>query len=126
MSASLIEEAKQEAEEPPPPPPKLQAPPPVFVAMPDVAITEAPSADNAIKDTTNVKTVAPPPPPKADVIVGPRSNPRRPNTGADDIYPAMSRRLGEEGSVILLLHRQRRRQSDRRQGPDQQRLRPSR
>jgi len=104
METRLIEEAKQEIDEPPPPPPKFQAPPPVFVPMPDVAITE-PVTDNssAIANTTNQKPVAPPPPVAKDVIVPPRQNPRRPNTGAEEIYPAMSRRLGEEGTTVLLL-----------------------
>jgi protein TonB len=103
METRLIEEAKIEEDAPPPPPPKFQAPPPVFVDMPVVAITEAPAETSAIVNTTNVKPVAPPPPPKADVVILPRSNPRRPNTSTEEIYPAMSRRLGEEGSVILLL-----------------------
>ena len=104
METRLIEEAKQEAEEPPPPPPKFQAPPPVFVPMPDVAITEPVAETTTITNTTNQRPVAPPPPVvKQDVIVPPRTNPRRPNTGAEDIYPAMSRRLGEEGTTVLLL-----------------------
>lgn len=102
LETRLIEEAKIEEDAPPPPPPKFAPPPPVFVDMPVVAITEA-STTSAIQNTTNVRPVAPPPPPKADVVVAPRQNPRRPNTGAEDMYPAMSRRLGEEGTVVLLL-----------------------
>lgn len=102
LETRLIEEAKIEEDAPPPPPPKFAPPPPVFVDMPVVAITEAVTT-SAIQNTTNVRPVAPPPPPKADVVVAPRQNPRRPNTGAEDMYPAMSRRLGEEGTVVLLL-----------------------
>lgn len=103
LETRIIEEAKIEEDAPPPPPPKFQAPPPVFVDVPVVAITEPVADTTAIQNTTNVKPVAPPPPPKADVIVAPRQNPRRPNTGAEEMYPAMSRRLGEEGTVVLLL-----------------------
>lgn len=103
LETRIIEEAKIEEDAPPPPPPKFQAPPPVFVDVPVVAITEPAADTTAIQNTTNVKPVAPPPPPKADVIVAPRQNPRRPNTGAEEMYPAMSRRLGEEGTVVLLL-----------------------
>ena len=102
LEASVVQEIKPEEEEPPPPPPKFVAPAPVFVDMPDVAITEAP-VQAAITTTAAAPVRAAPPPPVADVIIGPRQNPRRPNTGADDIYPAMSKRLGEEGAVILLL-----------------------
>jgi protein TonB len=97
----LIEEIKPEEEEPPPPPPKFQAPPPVFIDMPDVAITEAPTTTTIT--ATNAPPKAAPPPPKADVVVLPRQNPRRPITSADEMYPTMSRRLGEEGAVVLLL-----------------------
>ncbi len=103
LETRIIEEAKIEEDAPPPPPPKFAAPPPVFVDMPVVAITEPVADTSAIQSTTNVRPVAPPPPPKADVVVAPRQNPRRPNTGAEEMYPAMSRRLGEEGTVVLLL-----------------------
>ncbi len=95
----LIEEEKVEIEEPPPPPPKFTAPAAVFVDMPTVAITES------APTTTITQTAAPPkvapPPPKADVVIAPKSNPRNPITQPE--YPTMSRRLGEEGIVILLL-----------------------
>jgi len=100
--ATNIEEIKPEEEEPPPPPPKFQAPPPVFVDMPDVAITETAPVTNTIT-TSNERPKVAPPPPKEDVIIPPRSNPRRPNAGPEEMYPAMSKRLGEEGAVILLL-----------------------
>lgn len=99
LDASLIEEVKEEIEEPPPPPPKFQAPPPVFVDMPDVAISqEAPTASIT---ATNAPPKAAPPPPKADVILPPKQNARTPISQPE--YPTMSRRLGEEGVVVLLL-----------------------
>ncbi len=99
METRLIEEIKPENEEPPPPPPKFQAPPPVFVDMPDVAITEAPSTNTIT--ATNAPPKAAPPPPAADVIIPPKQNPRSPISQPE--YPTMSRRLGEEGATILLL-----------------------
>lgn len=99
METRLIEEIKPENEEPPPPPPKFQAPPPVFVDMPDVAITEAPTASTIT--ATNAPPKAAPPPPAADVVNPPRQNTRSPISQPE--YPTMSRRLGEEGATILLL-----------------------
>lgn len=99
METRVIEDIKPEEEEPPPPPPKFQAPPPMFVDMPDVAITEAPTSNTIT--TNNAPPKAAPPPPKADVIIPPRQNPRSPI--AQPEYPTMSRRLGEEGATILLL-----------------------
>jgi len=99
LDASLIEEVKEDIEEPPPPPPKFQAPPPVFVDMPEVAITQEAPATTIT--ATNAPPKAAPPPPKADVIIPPKVNPRNPISQPE--YPTMSRRLGEEGVVVLLL-----------------------
>ena len=99
LDARLIEEIKPEEEEPPPPPPKFQAPPPVFVDMPDVAITQEPTTTTIT--ATNAPPKAAPPPPKADVVIAPKQNPRSPISQPE--YPTMSRRLGEEGTAILLL-----------------------
>lgn len=41
--------------------------------------------------------------PKFEVVVAPRQIPDHPNKGADQIYPAASRALGEKGTVRLLL-----------------------
>ena len=101
LETRVIEEAQEIPEAPPPPPPKFDAPPPVVMDMPDVVITQEAAPVAAI--TTTKKVAPPPPPPAADVHIPPRSNPRRPNAGAEDIYPAMSKRLGEEGTVVLLL-----------------------
>lgn len=98
LETRLIEEVQTETNEPPPPPPKLEAPPPEFIPMPDVAI-DAPTPTNTISNVTSVKKPPPPPPPPK--VVPPRSNPRRPITQPE--YPTMSRRLGEEGQVVLLL-----------------------
>jgi protein TonB len=90
-----IEDVRKEEKEPPPPPPKMDIPPP-FVPAPDIAI-EAPVQTQAIVVT---RQEAPPPPPPA-ARTQPRQDPRRPFTRPE--YPPTSRRLGEEGTVVLLL-----------------------
>lgn len=103
LETRVIEEAQEIPEAPPPPPPKFDAPPPVVMDMPDVVIMQEAAPVAAITTTKKVAAAPPPPPPAADVLIAPRSNPRRPNAGAEEIYPAMSKRLGEEGTVVLLL-----------------------
>jgi periplasmic protein TonB len=103
IETKVIEEAKPKQEELPPPPPKLQTPPP-YVPPPDldVAIDAPPptTASHAIQTVTTQKTVAPPPAPVADVV--PRFDPRaRANAFPESEYPDQSRRLGEEGEVII-------------------------
>jgi len=102
LETRVIEEAQQIPEAPPPPPPKFDTPPPVVMDMPDIVITQT-APTQTITTTKKVAAPPPPPPPAADVLIPPRTNPRRPNAGAEEIYPAMSKRLGEEGTVVLLL-----------------------
>jgi len=102
LETRLIEEAQIEHEAPPPPPPTFKGPPPVVIDMPAVnAIVDAPVSSTI--DATAKPKVEAAPPPKADVIVAPRQDKRRPITTVEEMYPAMSKRLGEEGSVTLLL-----------------------
>lgn len=96
----------------PPPPPKLAPPPPLFVPPPDVRIAPPPPArSNAVTVVTPVKPaepapqpVAPPvvatpaPAPRAPVRVQPQLDPAR---ACDPDYPPMSRRLGEQGSLMV-------------------------
>ena len=100
METKLIEEIKPEDEKPPPPPPKFMAPPPPQIIMPELQI-EAPPAEVA----TNAITTGPKQAPKAEAApaatVPPRSNPRRPVTQPE--YPPTSKRLGEAGTVVMLL-----------------------
>src|SRR5690606_5908880 len=106
IETKVIEEAKPKQEELPPPPPKLQTPPP-YVPPPDFDVAiEAPAQTaptTAITSVTQQKPVAaPPPPPVADVA--PRFDPRaRANAFPESEYPDQSRRLGEEGEVIISL-----------------------
>jgi len=100
IEAKIISEPPHEQIEPPPPPPEFHPPPPPFVPPPEVHIeTPAPPRSTAITTVTNVKPMEPPPaPPREPVTVMPRidlAHSHQPE------YPPVSRRLGEQGSVIL-------------------------
>jgi periplasmic protein TonB len=102
IETRIIEENQVVEDEPPPPPPQIEKIPP-YVPPPDINVAapvETVAPVMAIT-TTNVKPVeAPPPAPvAADVVVLPKSNPRRPLTQPD--YPPASKRLGEAGTVLL-------------------------
>ena len=101
MEASLVEETKVDAEAPPPPPPKFQAlPPPVIIPV-DIAVAAPEAVASTAIDTTAKKQAAPPAPVARDIIIPPKSNPRRPVTQPE--YPPTSKRLGEAGTVVMLL-----------------------
>lgn len=100
METKIIDEVQKKEEEPPPPPPDFKQPPPAFVDLPQINIETAQPATHAIQAVTNVRPTAPPPPPPPPVKrEPPRQDPRHPITQPD--YPATSRRLGEEGAVVL-------------------------
>jgi protein TonB len=104
LDVKMIEEVLPEEKEPPPPPPKIETPPP-FVPPPDIAIDIpmdlAPST--AIAATSVRPPPAPPPMATAPVVrTPPRSDPRRPFTEPE--YPPTARRLGQEGTVVLLIY----------------------
>lgn len=105
IETKVIEEVKKQQEELPPPPPKLETPPP-YVPPPDILLAAEPVAaqpSTAIQTVTQVKT--PPPvaaPPAPDVE--PRLNPRaRRAVPEERDYPDTSRRLKEEGDVIIAI-----------------------
>lgn len=104
IETKIIEETKDEEKKPPPPPPKMEVAPPPFVPPPDVVI-DLPvetTATTAITATTKPvpKPVAAAPPPNTDKIP-----PRAPKRGLEEPeYPPQSKRLGEEGAVILRLY----------------------
>ncbi|MBU6297746.1 MAG: energy transducer TonB [Alphaproteobacteria bacterium] len=79
---------------PPPPPPDLKAPPPPYVPPPDIVIQTESAPTNTI--TTQSK-VATPPPISSPASIG------RPHVCLQD-YPAISQRLGEEGTTLLAFH----------------------
>jgi protein TonB len=98
IQADIIEEIVQE-DEAPPPPPALETPPP-YVPPPDF-IVDVPVAKAATKALTVTQSTKPaPPPPKAVVRKAPVIDPKFRRRFQPD-YPPTSRRLGEEGSVIL-------------------------
>lgn len=104
IETRVIEEVQELPEEPPPPPPMLESPPPEFVPPPEIVIAaETPPPATAITAVqSKVATPEPAPPAPAVATTPPRSDARRPN--AQPRYPAVSRRLGEEGVVTLQLY----------------------
>ncbi|HZF26593.1 MAG TPA: energy transducer TonB [Steroidobacteraceae bacterium] len=103
VEVKMIDETIPEDKEPPPPPPKLETPPP-FVPPPELSIdipADAPS--NAIVAVQTTRPAAPPPmAPPAATRSPPRSDPRHPL--AQPEYPPTARRLGQEGTVVLLIY----------------------
>jgi protein TonB len=104
IETKVIEEAKPKQEELPPPPPKLQTPPP-YVPPPDldVAIDAPVTESHAIAAVTNKPA---PQPVAAPAVpdVEPRFDPKgRFNAFPESEYPSASRRLGEEGQVIIAI-----------------------
>lgn len=104
VEVKMIEEIPTEDKEPPPPPPKLETPPP-FVPPPEIAIeipADAPQT-TAISAVTNVRPTTPPPKPAApSTRTPPRSDPKHPLSQPE--YPPTARRLGQEGTVVLLIY----------------------
>ncbi|MEZ5564798.1 MAG: energy transducer TonB [Gammaproteobacteria bacterium] len=98
IQADIIEEVTKE-DEPPPPPPALETPPP-YVPPPDFVVeTLVPTQQTTALVATTSKP-APPPPVKAVVKKAPTIDPRYRGRFQPG-YPPTSRRLGEEGSVII-------------------------
>lgn len=106
VEAKLIEEVKLPDLPPPPPPPPKNLPPPpppAYVPPVDVPQASAPAAVGAITAVTSTPpppapvVVAPPPAPQVRVpaILNAASNCPKPE------YPAASRRMEEEGTVLL-------------------------
>jgi protein TonB len=112
FQTKIIEEVKPPPPDaPPPPPPKLAQLPPPYIPPPDIQIRQPVAAPtNAITAVVHEKppepvptpVVAPPPPP------APKAEPVRVPAVIDAAhrcqkpeYPAMSQRLGEEGTVVL-------------------------
>jgi periplasmic protein TonB len=96
IETKIITEAPPAPVEAPPPPPKFAPPPPPFVPPPEVNVATPPPLTSTAP--TAITTVKPAPAPTAPVTVMPRldgSHSHQPE------YPAQSRQLGEQGSVIL-------------------------
>ncbi|MEO8443459.1 MAG: TonB family protein, partial [Gammaproteobacteria bacterium] len=101
IKAEIIEEIQQD-DTPPPPPPTIETPPP-YVPPPDIVIdvpvsTAAPTG--ALVTTSKPAPPAPPPVVKAGIKKSPEIDPKYRRRFQPE-YPPTSRRLGEEGSVVL-------------------------
>jgi protein TonB len=107
LETRLIEEVKKAPppDTPPPPPPKLAPPPPPYIPPPEinvaVASQSAPGAITAIARTPPPAPVAPAPaaPPRPAVRTPPIIDAK--HSCAEPQYPSASRRLEEEGTVVL-------------------------
>lgn len=101
IQTKIIEEIQEVEDEPPPPPPVVETPPP-FVPPPDIAFDLAPppTTSTAITQVTSRPTPPAPPPVQAVVKKAPEIDPRFRRRFQPE-YPPTSRRLGEEGSVVL-------------------------
>lgn len=100
IKAEIIEEIVKD-EELPPPPPTVETPPP-YVPPPDIVIdlpSSAP-AKTALTQVTNKPRPVTPPPPSPVVRKAPEIDPKFKRRFQPD-YPPTSRRLGEQGSVVL-------------------------
>ncbi len=100
IKAEIIEEIADD-EEPPPPPPTIETPPP-YVPPPDILIdvpVDAPVQTGALVVSSKP---APPPAPaaKPGIKKAPEIDPKFKRRFQPE-YPPTSRRLGEEGSVVL-------------------------
>jgi protein TonB len=99
IEATLVDEPEIEAREPPPPPPQLRQIPVDVLPAPEIAI-ELPASDgNAISLAVAVEqpriAAAPPTP----ITIPPRLDRERSKIVPD--YPLASKRLGEEGRVLV-------------------------
>jgi protein TonB len=99
LKAEVVQ-PKDVAKPPPPPPPDLAKPPPPFVPPPDISTAnDAPT--NTI--TTQSTTPTPPPPPAPPAPQAPAPTQLSPIARTHTIppYPELSRKLNEQGSVVL-------------------------
>ena len=100
IKTTIVQQTKKTVKPPPPPPPQLQqqqvqVPPPVIqINVPQAAQSRA---------ITVVKQVARPAPPPAPVRVTPLRAIPRDFPSTSDYYPDASRRLGEQGTVLVKL-----------------------
>jgi protein TonB len=110
LETRIIAEVKPPPETPPPPPPpQLTTPPPPFIPPPEIQVA-LPPPPQAITQTTSVKPpeprLTPPAPPAPPAPVAPPVRIAASIDPAKDCrdkpaYPSLSRRVGEEGVVVL-------------------------
>ncbi len=103
---AVAQQEQVEAKPPPPPPPDLVKPPPPFVPPPDISI-----AIDAPASTTAIATTSVAPPPRPATPPAPPAPPAPPPTQLEPVmstrskppYPTISQRLGEQGTVELMV-----------------------
>jgi periplasmic protein TonB len=103
IETKIIDEVREERPPPPPPPPEFTPPPPAFVPPPEIHVEPPPPPpkSTAITVVTPEKPLAPPPPPvpvAEAVRIMPKIDAKR---SQEPEYPPTSRRLGEQGSLVL-------------------------
>jgi periplasmic protein TonB len=99
IQTQIVEEVKKEEAPPPPPPPQFERPP-VEIPPPDVTIN-VPAEENttAIRVTQTIAKAPPAAPAAPTRRTGLGVGKGFPNT--DDFYPDASRRLEEQGTVVV-------------------------
>lgn len=110
LEIEIIEEDRPVAPPPPPPaPPEFDLPPPTFIPPPEINIAPPPRQQTIATVTPHPQPPPPPPvaapvvpaAPVAAVRVAPVIDAKR--NCREPVYPAISVRLGEVGSVVLSL-----------------------
>jgi protein TonB len=97
VKVAVVKEKTPEVKPPPPPPPDFKVPPPDYVPPPDITIA-TPVQTDAITQVQKKVAVQKPPPPVTPVVP-PRAVGNSHN--CDSYYPPLSRRLSEEGKVLI-------------------------
>jgi periplasmic protein TonB len=107
IETKIVAPSPEQHVEPPPPPPAFAPPPPPFVPPPEIHIATPPPPPAQSTAITTVTPVRPPeseptapPPPHVAVSVPPHIDLAWANSHKPE-YPPVSRRLGEEGVVVL-------------------------
>lgn len=104
IETEIIKDDKKDDTPPPPPPPKVELPP-VEVPPPVVDIQVPVETNTTALSNVTDKPLPPPPPPRpvehTSVKVAPKLNPRAQQPDTEEYYPPSSKRLGEEGTVVV-------------------------
>lgn len=95
IETKIIDQAPPEKVEPPPPPPQFAPPSPPFIPPPEINIERPPPPAESTAPTV-VTTVKPPAPQPIQIL--PRIDAQH---SREPEYPPQSRRLGEQGSLVL-------------------------
>jgi protein TonB len=106
LDMRLVKQVEEEMKKTPPPPPPDFKPPPVQTPLVDLPVVEGPPPPKAIvapkveaKEPPKPAKVEPPPITQAKVAKGSNLG-----EACQSYYPSASKRLSEEGSVVLLVY----------------------